>query len=684
MKKLFGIMEAVFIMSIGICAQAAPEAPIFNISGGIYETETEIRLQGEGSIFYTLDGSVPTESSVLYTRPITIKPGTSMPPKGTTIRAAVIENGESSKVVSNTYFVTTGVKEYLGTVPLVNLVAEPYDLWDSENGIYTNYEYEHKVPAVFHYITEDGQMDINRTVEIKVSGNGSRSGAKKSLRVYFKKTDPEQGKLLKYNLIPNANVDSYAKVTFRVTDWQSTNLRDVFAQEISEYTRNDTAKSEPMALFLNGEYWGLYECREQYDKDYIESHYKIDGDNIVFFDRDWTLPVEYTQYNGITYGDKLEYAEGPEDGNADGKLGESYYRQQWTYVKYLAQDADITLDEVYEEFCSLVDVDNYIDFAITYIFAGNDDWPGNNTKFWRVTQEDIDPDIYGADGKWRFMIHDFDISFNDVNHNTLYLSTKQKDDDTAARHPAYATDFLEGLLRNEDFRNEFAQRTLVYISTCWEKENLNSILDKLINERTDAKQADLTRWSLGSLNQWKNNLNGLYWYVFARPEKLKNQYKDFLNYYYNAGITGEVNVKAYSDCEYSVNGAVMPGNSSMVLFSGIPFSVSAEKCYISVTQKGETVTEYESLSFTPSKDCEIEIVKAEGIVWAEVKNGVLKAEVASDKGKLYVAGYNDDNTVKFVKSADVSATEIQVDKADYYRLFLWDNMKPVGDCYTID
>ncbi len=675
MKKSFII--TVFLMLIwGMSVQAAPEAPVFSLNGGVYEEAIEVSLSGEGDIYYTLNGDVPTTSSAKYTEPFVIEPSTTTPPKGITIRAAVIKNGETSYVSSNTYFVGEGMWDYVGNYPFVNLIATQYDLWDSSNGIYKNYNYEHKVPGVFHYITKDGQTEVNRTIEMKVSGNGSRSAAKKSLRVYFKKTDPTQSKLLEYDLIPNDGVEKYSKVTFRISDWQSTNLRDPLAQRIASNTRVDTVASTPMVLFLNGEYWGLYECREQYDKDYLEEHYGIDGDNIVFLDRSWTQPMDYTEYNGVTYIDKLEYSEGPEDDNEDGVLGETYYRTQWAYVKSLVLDNDFTSDEVYEEFCSVVDVDNLIDYMIVYIHAGNDDWPGNNVKFWRVTEESIDPEVYGADGKWRFMVHDFDISYENTNHNTLYLSTLQKDADTASRHPKFATDLFEGLFRNENFRNEFAQRSMVYLRTFMRGTSISAMLDEFVAEREAGKTADIARWGLGSLSGWKNNVNNLKNFAGGRPTPLRNQYMDIFNTHYNAGITGIVLFNIEGEEGYIAGGKVK-GGDELKMFSGIPVTVEAEGAYISVTGNGSVTEGYEKLTFTPEADCKIEIIQAEGILSASVENGIIKLKAAANNGKLYVAGVNRNGTVKFVKSTELLSTSFEVERAYCYKIFLWDGMKPV-------
>ena len=687
MRKSF-IITVLLMLLWGISVQAAPEAPVFSLNGGVYEDTIEVSLTGEGDIYYTLNGDVPTESSTKYTEPFVIEPSSTTPPKGTVIRAAVIKDGETSYVSSNTYFVGTGIWDYVGNYPFVNLIATQYDLWDSTNGIYTNYDYEHKVPGVFHYITTEGQTEVNRTIEMKVSGHGSRSAAKKSLRVYFKKTDPTQSKLLNYDLIPGDGVETYSKVTFRISDWQSTNLRDPLAQVIASNTRVDIAHSVPMVLFLNGEYWGLYECREQYDKDYLEEHYGIDGDNIVFLDRSWTQPIDYTEYNGVTYIDKLEYSEGPEDDNEDGVLGETYYRTQWAYVKSLVLDNDFASSEVYEEFCSVVDVDNLIDYMIVYMHAGNDDWPGNNMKFWRVTEESIDPNVYGMDGKWRFMIHDFDISYENTYHNTLYLSTMQKDDNSQARHPQFATDLFEGLFKNADFRNEFAQRSMVYLRTFMRGTSIAAMLDEMVAEREEGKAADIARWGLRSLDGWKNNVNSLKNFASGRPTPFRNQLTDVFNTYYNAGITGVVLFNVSGDECYISGGKAQDGDE-LKMFSGIPVRIEAENSYIMAVGDGVSKVNYGEMTFTPNGDYTITIKKAEAaIVKAEVKSDKLTAWVEVDDSvksvaKLYAAGYSEDGEVLFVKALDLDNPTVMVQSAKEYKLFLWDGVKPLCNSYTV-
>lgn len=73
-------------------------APVFSVDGGKYDDDVIIELHAKtGKIYYTLDGSDPTEGGILYTEPFTLK-------EGTTTVQAVCEDGEKvSEVIAKRY-----------------------------------------------------------------------------------------------------------------------------------------------------------------------------------------------------------------------------------------------------------------------------------------------------------------------------------------------------------------------------------------------------------------------------------------------------------------------------------------------------------------------------------------------------------------------------------------------------
>ncbi len=55
--------------------------------------------------------------------------------------------------------------------------------------------------------------------------------------------------------------------------------------------------TRPAVVFINGEYWGIHNIRERYDKYYLEQVYGVDPDNIDLLE-DWGVVEE---------GDALHY-----------------------------------------------------------------------------------------------------------------------------------------------------------------------------------------------------------------------------------------------------------------------------------------------------------------------------------------------------------------------------------------
>lgn len=614
MKKVTSRILALCIFITGfvgvVYAENAPvAAPVFSHEGGVYTDAFELTIYaGANKVYYTLDGSMPDESSDVYTEALVIDAKKQSPrsiqgkvaqqrwDKGVVVRAVCIDAfGNLSPVVTNTYFVSSRIKELGENVPIVAISGNPYDFWDQAEGIYTNYNYEHNILGYVEYFDNNGE-GFERSLELKVSGHGSRSNPKKSIRLYFTKGDTEGRKNLEYDMVEVADknfydtskVKKHGKITFRISDWAETDLRDPVAQRITDFMRPDTAASTPAALFINGEFWGIYEAREQYDNRYLDYHYEdIGKDDVIFLDRDWTtenykFTLSDNGYEGI---ERILYEEGPEE-------DEEYYRDQYNYVQYLMLNAE---DEaVYNELAGYVDIDNLIDYLFVCFYCDNIDWPGNNFKFWRTSMERSNGDVYAADGKWRFMVHDFDLAFDGITNNTMEYVLKSNLPETDARHPKFVAERFDGLFKNEEFRNKFAQRAMAYLGSAVSVENITAVAEDLIRDREVVKGYDLMRWNnmQGTLKSrtesWREKVRSKFvGFAEGRNPYFEKMISDFYKKYYNSKIGEKTAFKFEIDADKAsvdIDGAVIresfygdiAKSFETELYTNIPVTISAE------------------------------------------------------------------------------------------------------------
>ena len=171
-------------------------------------------------------------------------------------------------------------------------------------------------------------------------------------------------------------------------DWNFTMLRDGFATGLFKDVDLDIQAYRPMLVYLNGEFWGLYNLREKVSEHFIANHHPVDPDEVDL--------IEVQTAN---------------EGTIDN------YNQLISYV----ENSDMTNVDVYDSLSNWIDIDNHIDYNVGQIFIDNRDWPGNNIKYWRPQTQN---------GKWRWILYDTDFGFGvpwmglGYNFNTLEFATE--------------------------------------------------------------------------------------------------------------------------------------------------------------------------------------------------------------------------------------------------------------------
>lgn len=457
------------------------EAPRFSAESGFYEQPFELALTAEQGqrIYYTTDGSEPTAESALYTEPFLIEDGSGREnyyanitgisrdgdyqpaeriDKGTVVKAAVVNGaGEVSETASAVYFVGFEEKAGYEDIMTLSLTADPADFFSEDRGIYmlgddyqtwmvnyrnyrkqeeyreqgrswdygsviwrsftANYTHADKTkerPVQAALFDAQGRLLGEERIGVRVRGGSSRNLRQKGLNFYARQ---EYGE----------DVLGLASKMLRTSgsiDTNVTMLRDVFNQSLVADRDIETQPGEPCAVFLNGEYWGLYNLQSRFSAAYFEEKYGLSEDEIIVVKQDKRVSV----------GEEEDLA---------------LYQELVSY----AYETDLSEPEAYREIGRMMDIQSFIDHYCFEIYIGNTDWPLNNLCCWRSRNEDGTSE-YG-DGRWRWGVYDTDESTGIYEDGmSTYASNAFLEESHWFGSPL-TTPLMSQLTANESFRQQF-------------------------------------------------------------------------------------------------------------------------------------------------------------------------------------------------------------------------------------
>lgn len=454
-------------------------------SSGFYEGPFYLTITAPtGRIYYTLDGSDPTMDSIPYTGPIYIEDAsnqenvlsartdldsfgqnhpemidTQIPEekvdKCTILKAAYFDfEGNRKGLVCESYFVGFGEKTGYGNFKVVSIVTEPQNLTDYDTGIFVrgrtydelkegwgdqapgNYSQkgrEWERPATFQYIDADGTLLYESNCGIRTMGGWQRKAVIKSLNLVARReyggTNTFQydfwgtGYLPHKMTLHSGSNDFYGKI------------QNMLVSNLTRGLDYGTMHYEVCLVFLNGEYWGIYNLTEKYDERYLENTYHVSKENVF----------------SVKAGE-------PEN-------GDSKYMYLYTDAEELLEALDMTQDENYEKFRGLFDEQSLLDLFGVELYCGRTfDWPNGNIHLWRTVTSGGGG---YSDGRWRYLLYDMD---------SIGLTENYIEEDNiqwAMDHCGY----FRSLCRNETFRKKLGANILRIGEEYLSPERVNAAID---------------------------------------------------------------------------------------------------------------------------------------------------------------------------------------------------------------
>ncbi len=431
------------------------------------------------------------------------------------------------------------VKDALLAIPTWSVTTDVDNLFDSSTGIYVNANNDGiawERPASLEQLNPDGSEGFQVNAGIRIRGGFSRSdnNPKHAFKFFFRGEYGDSS--LEYDLFkddPSATT-SFEKIDLRTAqnyswsfngDASNNFVTDVLARENQASLGQQATRSHWVHLYLNGQYWGLFQSQERADANFGASYFGGDAENY-----DVLKPERGPYQNIATDGNFAAYDALYQQALARGADGvtpafadnDAYYRAQ-------GLNPDGSNNPNFE---TLLDVENLTAYMLVILQSGNFDAPisaflGNN----RINNYFAIRDRTGDEG-FRFFVHDSEHSYRSVG----------EDRNGPYNHPNFESGveyfnpqwLHQQLMANEEYRIQFADKVqkAFFNGGPTSVEALIARVDGNAAEIDQAIIAESARWGDAKTNaplrrgDWVSAVGNLRSLLTARNNQVVEQFRD--------------------------------------------------------------------------------------------------------------------------------------------------------------
>jgi hypothetical protein len=527
------------------------DAPVVDTDGQIFTgtLNVSVTIPSGSTLRYTIDGTAPTEESSVSTD------GKFTVSSTTNYRFRFFRDGYLPSAVTTRSYIK---KSYSHSIPVISIVTDEDNLYSNELGIHVqgtngrtgngqsskcNWNMDWDRPVSFNYFDENGKQVFSQEVDMSACGGWSRAWTPHS----FKLKAAKQYENLNSMDYPFFDEKPYLKhKTLQIRNGGNDNTyrtKDPFIQTIVSRSGIDIdcQAYQPVAHYINGVYKGLINMREPNNKHFATANYGFDTD----------------------YMDQFEI--GPDSGYYQ-SVGTEEAFLNWYNLAKTASSADS-----YEQICNLVDINEYANYMATEFYLGSTDWPQNNVKGFRSTEN--------GGSKFRFVLYDLDGCFATTSPFTTFENKKNYTFDyiyeTGSQITAeikFVTIFMN-MMKNETFCKKFIDTYCLVGGSVFTEERCK----KIVAELRDRIAGELSNSEIG------------YNYTAAI---LYDKFNDS----YNKTMTSAL--KSYSRAALSDNAISCNLSSDVegagIRYNGIPVPTGAftGRAFLPVTLKAEAPSGY--------------------------------------------------------------------------------------------
>lgn len=446
--------------------------PAMSVGPGFYSSSQSVTLSTPDAgvlIHYTTDGTTPTASSPVYSSPVAISATTVL-----RARAFSADPGiPPSFVKSNTYFINVS-----HTVATVSIFG------DQVMTLMTGTQIEPETGL--QYFDKDKHFKAETDGSSNKHGNDSWSYSQRGID-FISRDEYGYNYALNNRLFVNKSRSSFKRIILKAAandnypfESGGAHIRDSYVQTLSQRgnLHLDERTWSPCVLYVNGQYWGVYDIREKVDdNDFTDYYYHQDEPYLQFLQ---TWGSTWSAYGG------------------------TQAQTDWNAIRSYITSNNMAVQANYDHVDSILNIKSLVDYIVLNSWAVTSDWLNWNTAWWRG----LDP--AGQEKKWRYTLWDNDATFG---HYINYTGVPSQQPDADPCNPEGLGDpggqghieVLEALMANPGFKQYYEARYIDLMNTTLSCDYSIPLLDSMIAVIQPEMQGQITRWG-GSVATWQANV----------------------------------------------------------------------------------------------------------------------------------------------------------------------------------
>ncbi|MBI2279185.1 MAG: CotH kinase family protein [Bacteroidetes bacterium] len=498
--------------------------PIFNVAPGFYSSTQSVSITSPDvgvTIRYTTDGTEPTASSIAYTGPINVS-------TTQVIRARSFSSNPNippSFIETNTYFINSN-----HTVPVISICGD--NILNLLNGS------QIEPMGALEFFDRAGVMKTEVTGDFNKHGNDSWAYDQRGLD-FISRDQHGYNHALTHQLFPQKSRDEFQRIILKPGASDNypfenggAHIRDPFVHTLSQLgdLKLDERTYDACVLYVNGQYWGVYETREKVDDSDFTSYYYDQEEQ-------YRNSPNYIQYLSTWGGTNTEYGAPNAQPNWD------------SFVNFVTTN-NMAIPANFNYVDSVYNWQSLIDYFCLNSYIVNKDWLNWNTSWWRG----LNP--AGDKKKWRYSLWDMDATFGhytnytgipDVSANADPCNVENLPNPGGEGH----TEIMVALMDNPIFEQYYISRYIDLGNTVFSCDNMIPLLDSLVGMIAPEMPGQVARWG-GSVAQWQNNVQAMRDFILDRCVAIDDGLVDCYNLSgpypvkFNVNPTGGGNIKINS------------------------------------------------------------------------------------------------------------------------------------------